>query len=422
MVKLNKSQIRIFILCWVAYASIYFGRVNLSVAIPEIQNTFGWSKGAMGLIGSLFYWVYGFGQLINGQLGDRISARKIIFVGLITTAICNICFGFCTAYIFMIILWVINAFAQSTLWGPIVKSLTNWYEYEKRSSVSIGISTSMVGGYILAWGGSGLIIAKFNWNLVFWLPGIIILIFSIIWVSFFRDTPKEINKYISNEATETATIKNKNRYSLLKVIIKSKLIYIVIACFVQGIIKDSIALWAPSLFMETQNLDIKETTQFIIFIPVMNLLGMMFASYLNKKLKYQEKRTITILFLVSIFMIIGFVKFGSYNIIVALIFLGLISAVMYGANILLLGVIPLHFAKYNRTSSIAGFLDFCSYLAAGFAAFITGALVDRFSWNGVMIFWIVCLVVGIFALLMSLKCDKIAVKMEKITDNTYLID
>lgn len=421
MIKLSKSQIRIFILCWVAYASIYFGRVNLSVAIPQIQNTFGWSKGSMGLIGSLFYWVYGFGQLINGQIGDRISTRKIVFFGLITTAICNICFGFSTTYIFMMVLWIINAYAQSTLWGPIVKSITNWYEPKKRSSVSIGISTSMVGGYILAWGGSGLIIAKSHWNLVFWVPGIIILIYSIIWFSFFKDTPKEAGKYISNEPSEAATVKD-NKYSLLQVIIESKLIYIVLACFVQGIIKDSIALWAPTLFMETQNLDITETTQFIIFIPVMNLLGMMFASFLNKKLKHKEKRTIYILFLISIFMIIGFVKLGSYNIIIALIFLGLTSAVMYGANTLLLGVIPLHFAKYNKTSSIAGFLDFCSYLAAGFAAFITGALVDRFSWNGVMIFWIVCLVVGIFALLMSLKCDKIAVKMEKVTDNTYLID
>lgn len=93
---------------------------------------------------------------------------------------------------------------------------------------------------------------------------------------------------------------------------------------------------------------------------------------------------------------------------------------MFGANTMLLGVIPMNFAKYNKTSSVAGFLDFfCSYLAAGFAAFITGAIVDNVGWNGVMIFWIVCSVVGIFALLISWKYDKIAIKRDKISVDTY---
>ncbi len=102
--------------------------------------------------------------------------------------------------------------------------------------------------------------------------------------------------------------------------------FIVIACFVQGIIKDGIALWAPSLFMETQNLDIKQTAQFIIFIPIMNFFGMMLAGYLNKKLKNQEKLTIIILFALGMSMIIGFVKLGPTSTVVALLFLGLSSA------------------------------------------------------------------------------------------------
>ncbi|GKX31846.1 MFS transporter [Vallitalea longa] len=419
MIKLNKTQVKIFILCWAAYASIYFGRVNLSVAIPQIQNTFGWSKGSIGLIGTLFYWVYGFGQLINGQIGDKVSARKIIFMGLITTAVCNIFFGFSYVYLIMIILWVVNAYAQSLLWGPIVKSITNWYEYDKRSSVSIGISTSMVAGYLLAWGGSGLIISRYSWNYVFLIPGVVIFIYSIIWFIFFIDKPKVQESCVLNDTRESSISENQDKYTLLQVVKRSKLIYIVIACCVQGIIKDSIALWAPSLFMETQSLDINKTIQYIIFIPCMNLLGMMLASYLNKKMQYKEKRTIVWLFIAGIITVLGYFMFGSYSTVTALLFLGLLSAVMYGANTLLLGVIPLHFSKYNRASSVAGFLDFCSYFAAGFSTFVTGVLVDSFGWNGVMVFWIVCLIIGTIALLMSLKYDKIAVKMKEVMNNTY---
>lgn len=414
MMKLNKTQVKIFVLCWAAYASIYFGRVNLSVAIPRIQDSFGWSKGSIGLIGTLFYWVYGFGQLINGQIGDKVSARKIIFLGLMTTAVCNILFGFSYVYLIMVILWVVNAYAQSLLWGPIVKSITNWYEYDKRCSVSIGISTSMVAGYLLAWGGSGLLISRYEWNYVFLIPGVVILIYSIIWFAFFRDKPMKEEIYVLDDIKETSKPEEHDKYTLFQVVKKSKLIFIVIACCVQGIIKDSIALWAPSLFMETQSLDISETIQYIIFIPCMNLLGMMVASRLNKKLQYKEKRTVVWLFIAGIITVLGYLKVGSYSTITALIFLGLLSAVMYGANTLLLGVIPLHFAKYNRASSVAGFLDFCSYFAAGFSAFITGVFVDCFGWNGVMVIWIICLAMGTIALLMSLKYDKIAVKMKEV--------
>lgn len=52
---LNNWQIRILLLCWCAYACIYLGRNNLSVAIPEIQNYLGASKSQIGIIGGFFY-------------------------------------------------------------------------------------------------------------------------------------------------------------------------------------------------------------------------------------------------------------------------------------------------------------------------------------------------------------------------------
>ncbi len=406
MTKLKKWQIRTFILCWVAYGSIYFGRVNLSVALPAIQDTFGWSKGQVGLIGSLFFWTYGIGQLINGQIGDRVSTRKVIFLGLIVTAISNILFGFSTTFLLMLVIWGVNAYAQSSLWGTMVKSLTHWFAHESRSKIAIGISTSMVGGYLLAWGLSGVILATMRWNYVFWLPGVCILIYGIVWGIFFRDRPEDVGLTSPNIMVQESQKNQESQYTLLQVIKKSRLWFVVIACFAQGIIKDGIALWAPSLFMETQGLDIKSTAQFIIFIPVMNFLGMMFAGYLNKKLHNKETQTTMILFGVGTLMILGFVKLGGVSTIVALVFLGLSSAMMFGANTMLLGVIPMNFARYNKASSVAGFLDFCSYVAAGFAALITGVIVDKIGWNGVMIFWVICAIVGIIALFMHLKYER----------------
>ncbi len=413
MKSLKNQQFKMAALCWMAYSAIYFGRVNFSVAILEIQAVFGWTKGQVGFIGSLFFWIYGIGQLINGQIGDKISARHIIFLGLAVTSICNLGFGMGMTFGVMAVIWSINSYAQSTLWGPIVKSISNWFQPEGRGRAAIYVSTSMVGGYLLAWGLSGAIISKFDWRFAFWIPGVTILACSIIWFVLFKNKPEELG--LSFHKTE---VHNKNMevsmdgvhgdsLSLVQVIHRTKMYCVVLGCFVQGVIKDGIALWAPSLFMETQGMDLKSATQFIIFIPVMNFVGILAAGLLNKKLKNQEKLTTSILFGAGILMIVGFIVSSSHNVFLSLIFLGLSSATMFGANTILLGVLPMNYSIYNKTSSVAGFLDFTSYLAAGTGALVTGLIVDTLGWNTVLICWIVFGIIGISSLLISHNYDRI---------------
>ena len=76
-------QKKIFILCWTSYACAYLCRLNISVAIPVLEENRVLAKTALGMAGGLFFWFYAFGQLINGRLGDRFDGRKFIFLGLL---------------------------------------------------------------------------------------------------------------------------------------------------------------------------------------------------------------------------------------------------------------------------------------------------------------------------------------------------
>ena len=118
---------KVFILCWLAYACAYLCRVNMSIAIPSISQSLGYSKTSLGLVGSSFFWAYGIGQLINGYIGDRISGRIFIFFGLLVSALINIFFGLAPTLVVMVILWMFNGYFQSMLWGPIVRILSRWF-------------------------------------------------------------------------------------------------------------------------------------------------------------------------------------------------------------------------------------------------------------------------------------------------------
>ena len=197
--------------------------------------------------------------------------------------------------------------------------------------------------------------------------------------------------------------------SLWQLINKSKLWFVVAACAAKGIIKEGISLWGPTFLMETQGLNLKSTIGLILLIPFMNFIGMMFAGWLNKKYKNQDQLTIITLLLISIATNLCLVKIGKVSAILGLLFLGLSSAMMYGSNTILLGSIPMKFAKYNKTSSVAGFLDFSSYVAAGLSASLTGLIVDRFGWNGVLVLWISVAALGIAAMMLNQyyeNCEK----------------
>ena len=393
----QNRQKNIFLLCWIVYACAYFARMNISVAMPEIQTTFGWSKTQIGLIGSAFFWIYGIGQLINGQLGDKVSSRTFVFISMICIGITNILFGFVTSLITMVILWSLCGYFQSMIWGPILKTLSHWFESEKSVKVSSAISTSMIAGYILAWGLAGVIIQKFDWKWGFWLPGITTLIIACIWYVNIRNKPTD-DGFEDPNRHKFKNTQHKSDITLWGLIAKENLWFIIIACIAKGIVKDSIVLWGPTFLMETQGLNLKSTVGMILFIPFMNFLGIIFTGWLGKKLNNRDQETIIFLFTFSILSNIALIKLGLISPVIGMLFLGLSSGMMFGSNTVLIGSIPIKYRKYNKTSSVAGFLDFISYVAAGLATSLTGIIVDRFGWNGVLVLWITITAVGIIAL------------------------
>ncbi len=58
---------------WLTYGSFYFCRTNISAAIPGIEAEFGFSKAQIGLVLGGLKLAYGIGQLVNGQLAERIE-------------------------------------------------------------------------------------------------------------------------------------------------------------------------------------------------------------------------------------------------------------------------------------------------------------------------------------------------------------
>ena len=118
-------------LLWATYGSFYFCRQNISAAVPGLRDEglnevqIGWILGGLKV-------AYAIGQLVNGQLAEQISARRLLAVGMLGSAALNVVFGFAEGLYFLIFVWACNGYCQALGWTPCVRTIANWFPASRR--------------------------------------------------------------------------------------------------------------------------------------------------------------------------------------------------------------------------------------------------------------------------------------------------
>ena len=410
----KKGQIKIFILCWISYTNIYFGRMNLSVAQKLMQSDLGLSNTAIGGFSSLFFCVYACGKLVNGYLGDKGDNKRLIFQGMLISGLSNILFGIVHNYYALLVLWGINGFFQSLMWCNILKMICSWYPEKQISKVMIDLSTSMLAGSFLGLSGCGLLAAWLPWKYQFLIPGGILVLNAAAWAGLAQTGPmsqqventggigsrteEEITGEISEGAGCVPTI------GILRFLLTSGLILVTLVCLPQGIVKDNVGVWGPTMVTDTYHFEVSQSSMILLTIPVLNFFGILAVGRLKKSGRLSNIRISMWTLGISLILVLMLVLGMEASPVIGIGALGLLSAVMYGQNALLLGAIPTQYAAYGRVSFASGFLDCFSYIAtAGFSA-LTGIMLDqKLGWRYIFLTWFGMILLSIAALV---RCKK----------------
>ncbi|GAH56156.1 unnamed protein product, partial [marine sediment metagenome] len=145
-------RLRTFITVWVTYMAFYLGRVNIGIAKPFMMAEFGIDPGTFGTIGTALFIMYAIGQFVNGQLGDKFGAKRVVAIGLIVSASLNLLMGFSFGILgILVLLWGLNGYFQSMGWAPSVKVVANWYPPDQRGKRSGLLATSYLAGGAVSW-------------------------------------------------------------------------------------------------------------------------------------------------------------------------------------------------------------------------------------------------------------------------------
>lgn len=372
-------QWRIIGMGWFTYASFYLGRVNFSIAIPDLRESLNLSSQEIGLLGSGFFLSYAFGQLISGHLGDRISPRLLVFGGMLLSTAMNLLFGSVAIWSLMLVIWTLNGFFQSTGWAPILKVLATWHSTEQRRKVAGIYATSYVAGNALTWLLTGWLVANFGWRAAFWIPGVLMGVVALSWFQFVRDTPQDIDPMWLVEETTKSELQEDSQSNMLHVL--KRFWPLVLAAVTGGMLLFALIIWGPTYFVDMHGLGIGAAANISILFPIAGTIGTLAISWLVAgPLCCKE-----ILFGSVVFIVVGGLLFlfpiVSTSLFMSAALLVLVGSILYGVNTIITTILPMVLSDRQEVATVAGLIDFAFNIGASLAGVGVGAIVDKFSWT-----------------------------------------
>lgn len=415
-------QVRTFVTIWITYGSFYLCRANISFALPGLSQEYGYSKTLLGLLGTALFIMYSLGQFINGQLGDKYGARKLVFVGMIFSALLNIAFSFTTSFTFMMIIWGLNGYFQSMGWAPQVKTMANWFTVKQRGKWMGLMGSCYQIGNAYAWLLASYLAASYGWRSLFWVPAILFLVSSIHFVIRLRNAPEEVGlppierlrvmlekgEDVRRGADLTAApicavVKDEHlgfAYTCKVCLTNPRIWGVSIAFFCLDIIRYGFFYWAPTFLIEAQGAAITSAGLTVAVLPLAGSAGAIVSGWATAKF-FNDRRAPVIcicLFGLALFSYLFYTAPpGAW--IWSLVCLAIVGFCTYGPHVLMVGHAAQDFAGRKAAASAAGFIDGFGYIGAAMTGVFTGWLVENFGWTAGFYYWIIAALVAAFVML-----------------------
>ena len=381
----NKKDINLLtLLCSVIYFMSYVSRINLSAVFVAVTESGYAAKDAVALALTVCSVTYGAGQLVSGFLGDKFKPHNLIFTGFIITALMNLAVGTIGGNS-VVLLWAVNGFAQSLMWPPLVKIMSDKLfedDYKKAVvKVSWGSSCGTIAVYLLA----PFIIKAFTVRCVFVISSVLAIIMSIIVKAVFdKNALFKVDNIVKGRVRSDEAGKSKG-FSKQAVVL---LCLLMIAILCQGALRDGVTNWTPTYISEIFNLDSSLSILTSVILPVFSVLSFTFVSYINRKFVKNELVCAGVVFGVGAISGALLLLIGGKSVVLALVLLALLVGSMHGVNLILVCMTPAYFARYGKVSFVSGLINSSTYVGAAISTYGIALFTESFGWSKTVVLWV----------------------------------
>ena len=378
---------QVFLMGWLVYFSQYFGRYNYAASMVAIGQKQGWDTALLGLIASIIFVTYGFGQLFTGWLGDRLNPKAMIFVGCAGSAGCNLWMGLSGSLLQMQLAWGLNGLFCALIWAPMVRLLTVYMPADRlrKSILAFTYATSLgvTGTYLL----TSFLVSRFDWRVAFYVPAVIGLVASLGWlaVSFTSGkTPARVPEgERSGKMPDRAAggAPPRKGEAFLSVYVRSGLPLLLAAILLMGLLKDGMMTWVPQMISDTFQVEAYLSIFLSAALPLVNSLSVWLVRRISRGHEGDDMRNGSLLFLGAVAGMGVLLLAGGLHPLLSVVLFSIISTFVTGTNVILISFVPLQLTAMGLTSTIAGLTNAFTYLGSALSGWGLGWIAGRYGWG-----------------------------------------
>jgi sugar phosphate permease len=381
---------------WLTYGAFYFCRTNISSAAAGMKMPL--AEGGLGLSGEQVGWIlaslkiaYGVGQLLNGQLSERISPRVMLAIGMFGSAALNVLFGLSAGFWFLLFVWATNGFFQSLGWTPTVRVAANWVPVERRGH-AIGIIGT---GYQITLGLTYFIASQaaqhLGWRGALYLPAILLAATGVFMLLFLRETPPD-----HEEAGHGPPRKSRAESQLSFVdgmywtLYNPTLWLMGLALGLLNACRYGFLDWGVTHLMETQKVGVGKAGLQYVVIAIGATAGAYLAGRATDRFFSSRRAPVICLLMILLGLLTLVYHFAAgWSAIATMLLLVVIGFCVYGPQVLLVGTAPADLAHRGTAAAAAGFVNFLGYMGAAMGDVVTGyySAAERGGWQVAIYIW-----------------------------------
>ena len=377
-------QTRVLISSIIGYATFYFVRKNLSIAMPFMETGLGIQKSQLGLFLTLHGLLYGVSKFANGFLGDRAHARNLMVTGLAVSAILNVAFGFSSTVFVLGTIWMLNGWFQGMGFPPCARLITHWFPPRKLATkVSIWSISHPIGGAVILIICGYLVV--FGWRICFFIPALIALAVAVFLWFTLPDTPPSVGlPEVEGTHSETQDRESNENFRAFVVehVFKNKYIWILsVANFFVYIIRFAVLDWGPTMLTQTKHIKIAHAAWMVAGFEIGGLFGALFGGWITDRfLRGRAVRVCMIYMLLAGVSILVFWKVSSQSEVLMGGILASAGFFIYGP-LCLLAVTAANLATKRAAATAIGLTSIFGYASSVLSGWGLGALVQAYGWN-----------------------------------------
>jgi OPA family glycerol-3-phosphate transporter-like MFS transporter len=392
------------------YASYYMCRYNFRFATPGMVEEFHFNKFQITSILAWWSVAYGFGQLINGLLTDRIGGRAAMLIGAAGTITINLIYGFSSSvgtFSTFALIWLMNGYFQSFGAPGMIKINAAWFNRTERGTfagifgfmIQMGqVAINNLAPVILAGFTLGaFVLAKDDWRWLFRIPPIFTAVMAVLVALIPKESPEAAGHpgLIHDELSAGDTSTRAGIKESFVTIFKHPLVWFYAAAYAcTGAVRNSSDQLSILYFVEQLHLDMSKKPAAVFWtmnlMPMVAVFGSLASGIISDKFFKGHRSPVamglyfgqTAVILIAAGIIhTGIVGPTPSGIFLGCLFLILISLTVNSTHSLVGAAAPMDIGGRKMAGFASGVIDSFQYFGTAIALPAIGWLLDKYGWG-----------------------------------------